>query len=445
MERIKNNSPRPHWESIIKAEGLTYSQFSPEDTHYWREDSFYKLTEKDLEKLKAAVEELHERLQTEIIPFILEETPWLDYYGLNKEAIELIKKSWYRGEELFYGRFDFIPVANNKDGFSLKLLEFNADTPTGMVESAISQKNLFKATAAQGTGNFHHNEMNEYFTERWGYFFNKSDYKLLHLACVNPEVDPSGEDSAQIKYLAGLAREAGWETKEIFIDQLRWNIDHWEDTDGVLVKNLFKIYPWEDIMFDPFETNEEGEVTYTMAEILTVDGGYDAMDNWFEPAWKMLFSNKILLAVLWDYFAGSTDEEDKEIIKLLVPAFISDDFNLGDIRNFVKKPMFGREGDGIEIEAPDYSISESRTDGYMTANTPEEEYIYQEFIKPMDFIDPSSDGTRIVHPMIGAWVGADNKLKGISIREHANYITDTDCNFIPNFVDKNTGSFFSKF
>lgn len=443
MDRINNPVQRDKWESIILREGLTYSKTSDSPNHYWREDKLYKLSLSDTKKIEESVKILSNTLSKEIVPFILDETPWLDYYGLDDNAIKLIRKSWESKEESFYGRFDFIPAkGSTSESISLKLLEYNADTPTGIIESAISQRNLINELVSADKNNYYiHNSMEEYFIERWSYFYNKSTSKALHLACVNDDIDPSGEDKAQIRYLSNLAKKAGWTTKEIFIDELRWDSDRWVDSDGDIVKNLFKLYPWEDMVFDPFIIDEDGSYDTTMGDILVKHGGYEAMENWFEPAWKMLYSNKILLAVLWDYFSGSTEPEDKAILDLLVPAYISDDYSEGTLKNFVKKPLFGREGDGVEIYAPDNGLYESRKDGFMSENTPEEEYVYQEYIESISFNDDSLD----VYPMIGAWVSNNGELLGISIRESSKHITDSSCNFIPSFTEKNSNSFFRKF
>lgn len=48
-----------------------------------------------------------------------------------------IRKSWDKGETDIIGRFDMLFDGNNR----LKLLEYNADTPTVLVESGVAQEN----------------------------------------------------------------------------------------------------------------------------------------------------------------------------------------------------------------------------------------------------------------------------------------------------------------
>ena len=82
------------------------------------------------------------------------------------------------------------------------------------------------------------------------------------------------------------------------------------------------------------------------------------MDRWIEPAWKMFLSNKLLLAALWDKYPGHPN---------LVPTYAG---HRGGMRNWVRKPLFGREGDGVEIYAPDYDVFIKPEDDDFFANAP---------------------------------------------------------------------------
>ena len=65
----------------------------------------------------------------EFIPRLFAELEVPDDY------VEYIKRSWETDEHTIYGRFDFL-----FDGASPpKLLEYNADTPTSLVEASVIQ------------------------------------------------------------------------------------------------------------------------------------------------------------------------------------------------------------------------------------------------------------------------------------------------------------------
>ena len=71
-------------------------------------------------------------------------------------------------------------------------------------------------------------------------------------------------------------------------------------------------------------------------------GGYalDTMDTvqWIEPIWKMLWSNKALLAVLWEMYPGH---------QLLLPAYLD---GPREMESWVRKPLLGREGANVTVK-----------------------------------------------------------------------------------------------
>jgi len=56
----------------------------------------------------------------------------LDEFFIPREYAELIEWSWKEDQPSFYGRFDL--AFNNGE---VKLLEFNADTPTSLLEASV--------------------------------------------------------------------------------------------------------------------------------------------------------------------------------------------------------------------------------------------------------------------------------------------------------------------
>ena len=57
--------------------------------------------------------------------------------GIPREAVEYAKASLERDDPSFYSRFDLIYSGN--DGRPPRMLEYNADTPTGLLEAALIQ------------------------------------------------------------------------------------------------------------------------------------------------------------------------------------------------------------------------------------------------------------------------------------------------------------------
>ena len=144
MRREEFPVGRPDWENVIIEEGLTYSVDGPHDTdHYWNEYAAYIFSPQEMDSVRAQAEEMH-RMCLETVEYIASGA--FGTLGLPQAAFNLAVESWNRRDADFYGRFDF--SYSGVPGDPMKLLEYNADTPTGIVEAAVSQKNLGRKTSA---------------------------------------------------------------------------------------------------------------------------------------------------------------------------------------------------------------------------------------------------------------------------------------------------------
>lgn len=144
------------------------------------------------------------------------------------------------------------------------------------------------------------------------------------------------------------------------------------------------------------------------------NGGGTGTTCWIEPAWKMLLSNKALLAILWELFPGhpnllpSSLDGPRELAATGTGA--GDGGGLG----YVAKPLLGREGAGVTIHEPG-----------SPAVLRDEPCCYQELAPLPDF-----DGNRVV---LGAWV-VEDEAAGLGIRESAGPVTDEYARFLPHVI-----------
>jgi glutathionylspermidine synthase len=128
-----------------------------------------------------------------------------------------------------------------------------------------------------------------------------------------------------------------------------------------------------------------------------------------EPMWKSILSNKAILPILWELFPNHPN---------LLPAF----FEAGRIEgDFVKKPLYSREGENISIYAQGQSL---HTPGEYGA----EGFIYQGFAPQPKF----DDGITPAYTSIGAWMVGD-QAAGIGLREDETLITKNTSRFVPHF------------
>jgi glutathionylspermidine synthase len=273
-----------------------------------------------------------------------------------------------------YGRFDLV-----WDGTGApKLLEYNADTPTSLYESAVVQWEWLTC-AYPDADQF--NSIHEALIAAW------PSLRLphrTHFACNRD----SEEDRGTVDYLRDTAMQAGLDAPFIFMEDIGWDSRRFVDLDRAEISACFKLYPWEFLLRDAFGNH--------LAKAST---------RWIEPAWRLLLSGKGLLALLWELFPGHPN---------LLPAFREPGRTGG---TEIAKPLFGREG--ANIAAPGY-----RTDGPYGA----EGYVYQQWSEL-----PQVDDR---YAVIGSWVIA-GEPHGIGIREDATPITRDTSRFVPHFFRGN--------
>ncbi|MBZ4020649.1 glutathionylspermidine synthase family protein [Streptomyces purpurogeneiscleroticus] len=386
--------PRPGWQQIVEAQGLIYPLTRyPDDSlrPYWDESAYYSFTLPEVEALEEVVEELH-GMCLAAAAHIVEHDRFADLGIDDPRQAGLIAEAWQRRDELpsLYGRFDL-----HYDGTGpAKMLEYNADTPTSLVEAASAQW-FWMEDRFVGADQW--NSLHERLVEAW-----RRQAKLLPpgapLHFAHSAGDELGEDLMTVAYLEETAQQAGLETVAISMEEIGWDSLSGRFVDQRLkfIRSCFKLYPWEWLATDRFGPHV----------LDTLDnGGGTGTTLWIEPAWKMLLSNKALLAILWELYPGHPN---------LLPAYLDGPRELADTAGYVAKPLLGREGAGVTVH---------RAGAEPVVR--DERCCYQEFAPLPDF-----DGNRVV---LGAWV-VEDEAAGLGIRESAGLITDEYARFLPHVI-----------
>jgi glutathionylspermidine synthase len=368
--------PRANWRETVEQEGLIWH--STQDGPYWNEAAYYRFTLVQVEEIEAATAELY-RLFLEAGQAVLDRN-LLGRFGIPEWCWPLIARAWEEEPPaLNHGRFDL-----GYDGKGPpKLFEFNCDTPTSLVEAAVIQWNWKEAVFPRAD---QFNSLHERLVAKWRNIGPLLP-PLTHFAHVN---DDAGEDTMTVTYLRETARQAGVETAPIIIDDIGWNGSRFVDLDERNIDALFHLYPWEWLVHEEFGRR--------------IIDCYDTQ-LWIEPIWKMIWSNKAILPVLWELFPGH-------------PNLLAAAYEPGRMRSYARKPILAREGANILIVQDGVEIASSGGD------YGEQGYIYQELFKLPDF-----DGH---HPVIGSWV-VDGDPAGMGIRE-AGLITDNTARFVPHII-----------
>ena len=263
-----------------------------------------------------------------------------------------IIRSWEKDHRHLYGRFDF---AGGLDGLPIKLIEFNADTPTSLFETAIAQWALLKANGMDEAAQF--NSVYESIRDNFRRLLTGEDdpanferyYRFQNILFSSVRNLP--EDERTTRFLQHLANEAGFQTDFCYMDEVgfleqegifnpyRTRFDYW-----------FKLYPWEEIALQTDGiVGILNDITRQTSTVI------------LNPAYTLLFQSKGMLKILYDLFPDSPyllETRDRPLIG----------------KRCVGKKMFWREGANTAIYAANGQIEQATAGSYDRYRT-----IYQAF------------------------------------------------------------------
>jgi glutathionylspermidine synthase len=373
--RLEVRPPRSGWQERVESAGLTWHGAGGEP--YWTEDRNLVFTLEAAEVLEAAANELHAMCLHACGE--ISQRGWWDRLAIPESAIGMVQASWLVGDTSLYGRFD---LAWDGTG-TPKLLEYNADTPTSLLEAAVIQWQWLEDVAPQSD---QLNSIHEALVERWSLF----PEPLIHFACKWDHL----EDRQTVAYLAETAEQAGKTVELMDIGEIGFSEDgRFTDLAERPIERLFKLYPWEWMAEEPF-----------FAEI-----GRER-SRFTEPAWKMMLSNKGILPILWELNPGHP---------LLLPSSYSLE-GLGGIDRWVEKPFFGREGAGVSLR--------SRGPYHSPPPLPSQDgpVVYQQHANLFQ-----AGGQHVVW---GLWMVGD-ECRGLSARADSSPVTGNLSRFVPHRIE----------
>lgn len=269
--------------------------------------------------------------------------------------IEMIKESWENDVHWhLYSRFD---LAGGIDGKPIKLIEFNADTPTSLFETAIIQWAMLKANGLDEASQFNnlYEALKDNFKriitlnsdiEKFEEYYQDLGWKILFSS-----ISTSSEDINTTKLLQHIATEAGFNTDFEFMEDVKFSDDGIFKGDESF-EFWFKLIPWENIAI------EESELALLLTDIIK-----EKKAIIFNPAYILLFQSKGFMKVLWDLYPNH-------------PLLLETSFEPLIEKKQVEKRCFGREGANTKIINSDGSI-DVQTDGIYEGH----KAIYQEYVE----------------------------------------------------------------
>lgn len=338
-------------------ESIGFVWHTDSDDSSYIADELVVISEDEAEAFYEATNELYDMF-SEAGQYVIDNELFHDL-NIPFNLVEVIKESWENDVHWhLYSRFD---LAGGIDGKPIKLIEFNADTPTSLFETAIIQWAMLKKNGLDEESQFNnlYEALKDNFKriitldsdlEKFEEYYSKLGWKILFSS-----ISSSNEDINTTKLLEHIASEAGFNTDFEFIENVQFSDDGIFKGDE-LFEFWFKLIPWEDIAI------EESELAILLSEIIK-----EKKAIIFNPAYTLIFQSKAFMKILWDLYPNH-------------PLLLETSFEPLKGKKYVEKRAFGREGANTKIVNADGSI-DTQTSGDYDGH----KAIYQEFVEfPQD-------------------------------------------------------------
>ena len=375
---------RANWQQAHQEIGFDYYNLPSRDgSMYWSEGVAYEFSLKQIEQLEDASNELHQ-MCLEVAGDMIQRGHYPEYFQLPPAAIPLIEHSWKNQAPMLYGRFDFA-----YDGQAIKMLEYNADTPTGLLEASVAQWHWIEQVENIANRD-QFNSIHEKLIERWKQLYPTRS--RVHFAACQ---EAGREDWGNLEYLMDTAFQAGLNVSELSMENIGWNGTTFVDLHQQEIQHLFKLYPWEWIWEENFSQFLKPET------------------EWIEPCWKMLLSNKALLIELWKRFPNHP-------LLLETHAYDAHAHYAG---KWVRKPILAREGANIHILQNNVDCGAASGSFYFD-DYDKYGYVMQRWVKT-----PLHEG---MLPTLGLWMVGD-ECAGMSLREDVFDVIGNDAHFAAHY------------
>jgi glutathionylspermidine synthase len=309
--------------SYLESLGFVWHTDSDETSYI--SDELVVISEEEAEAYYEATNELYD-MYIEAAEYVIENNLFHEI-GIPFNLIDIIKESWENDVHWhLYGRFDLAGGIDNK---AIKLLEFNADTPTALFETMIIQWAILKQNNLEEESQF--NSLYESLIDNFKRLVTlEEDISTFEERYDNwnflfTSVKGNEEEENTVKLLQHIAEEAGFNTEFAYIDDIEFSAEEGVFYNNVNYELWFKLIPWEDIAL------EESDLAMLLTNIIKNQKAII-----FNPAYTLIFQSKGLLKILWDLYPEH-------------PLLLETSFEPLNNKKQVEKPIFGREGGSVTI------------------------------------------------------------------------------------------------
>lgn len=275
----------------------------------------------------------------------------------------------------YFCRFDFIASA---DG--LKVIEANTDTPVGLVEAAVAQEVICREHGASNPNA----DLTKKLAEAWNQVIK--DYQIgsgdtLYFTCADWHEEDKQTVGLLMKHYPQKARYIPLE--EIVVEK-----DDVRTPNGEKIEFLYRLYPLEYFLAEKSHT---GELIGEQFLVHLLDSKLKIIN----PPSALLMQSKAVFALIWEkrreWYSHS---EQRAIETYFLPTF----HTANGMSSYVKKPVLGREGGGIQI-VKNGAVLDEDVDHYQ-----DQEVIYQQYFPMPEQTVATWDGPYTGKLLIGSHV-----------------------------------------
>ncbi len=347
---VKLKKVQPLDPAYLEKLGFTWHTDSDETPYI--ADELVLVTQKEAEAYYEAGNTLYDMF-VEAAQYVIDHNLFHEL-GIPFNLVEQIKETWENDIHWhLYGRFD---LAGGIDGKPIKLLEFNADTPTAVFETAVVQWAILQKNGLDEGQQF--NGLYEALLDNFKRLVtlqedvNDFEDRYEGWKFLFTSVRGNAEEENTVRLLQYIATEAGYITEFAYIDDIAFSPDEGIEYNGEQYELWFKLIPWEDIAL------EEPDLALLLTQIIENQKAII-----FNPAYTLLFQSKGMLAILWQLYPDH-------------PLLLETSFEPFASGKQVQKPIYGREGESVRILDDEGTIIEGEEGAYDN-----HKMIYQEYVE----------------------------------------------------------------
>jgi len=204
--------------------------------------------------------------------------------------------------------------------------------------------------------------------------------------------------------------------------------------DGRHAGAIYRLHPLEILI-------EETATDGSDLGVLFLEKYAEGKFEMFNPPESIIMQNKSFLALVWQiYLSGKffNSHEEKIIARYMLPSFFEEDLNLIDGGEYIKKPIWGREGRNISIidgatKNTIYEHQIENPDAVICRDS--NKFMYQKFVDTPQFEAMADSGSLKGYITLSCFMLGD-KPSAVYCRLSPEKVIGTEAYFVPLLEEK---------